>query len=231
MFMYDLNKINVGEQLKKYRKAKHFSLQYIGDRIYKSKATISKYEKGEIVPDLNTVLDICNVLDIDLQTIIPSFSPAYNSKYPFTTDTLYLYYLKGKKLICSTLEIKPNINNKSLVYFYNGINNSNSSFDYYYEGNFDYAERVVYMNLNNIGSDMLKAEQVQIIVYLNSSKNNNFFHCFITGLTPTLIPIVKKGLISTSAVSNKDDLINILKLSKDDLHQIKQNNSWLLQNI
>lgn len=229
--MYDLNKINIGEQIKKYRKAKHFSLQYIGDKIYKSKATISKYEKGEIVPDFNTVLEICNVLDLDIQTIIPSISPVYNSNYPFSSDTLYLYYLKERKVICSTLEIKPTTSNNHLVCFYNGVNSSNSNFDYYYEGAFNCKERIIYIDLKNIGSDILKAEQVQIVVYLNSSKSNDIFPCFITGLTPTLVPVVKKGIVSASSISNKDELITRLKLSKDDLHHIKQTNSWLLQNI
>lgn len=229
--MYDLNMVNIGEQLKKYRKAKHFSLQYIGEKIYKSKATISKYEKGEIIPDFNTVLEICNVLDIGLQTIIPSFSPVYNSNFPFNSDTLFLYYLKGKKVIYSTLKFMPNTNNSRLVYFYNGCDKFNSSFDYYYEGSFNYAERVAYMNFKNIGSDMFKTEQVQIVVYLNASRNSNLFPCFITGLTSTLVPVIKKGVVSTSFISNKNELINMIKVSKDDLHQIKQNNAWLLQNI
>lgn len=60
--MYDIKNVNIGKLFRKYRKLKHLSLDYVGEKVFKNKATISKYEKGKIIPDFITVLEICNVL-------------------------------------------------------------------------------------------------------------------------------------------------------------------------
>ena len=97
--MYNTNQINIGQILRKYRKIKHLSLQDVGDKIYKSKATISKYEKGKIIPDFITALELCNVLDIDLSKILPANIQNHVITNPFNADTLYLYYVTSNKLI------------------------------------------------------------------------------------------------------------------------------------
>ena len=68
--MYNTNQTNIGEILRNYRKIKHLSLEDVGNKIYKSKATISKYEKGAIIPDFITTLELCNVLDWRVDMLI-----------------------------------------------------------------------------------------------------------------------------------------------------------------
>lgn len=226
--LYDITNVNLGEILRKQRKQKHLSLEYIGDHIYKTKATISKYEKGEIIPDFVTVLELCNVLDIDISKLAPSITGIYSSDLPFNTNTLYLYYLTSNKLISSTIKLELGVNNIYSAHFYNGIKNNAENPAYYYEGTVESSPTITYMNFRNISSDKMKLEQVQLIINMPLSNTSNYFNCFITGLTPNFLPIVKKGVITTAPLDTSKIDIKKLKISKEELQRISTDNAWIL---
>ena len=48
----------VGEQIRQYRKAGKMTMQELADAIHKSRATICKYESGEISVDIETLYEI-----------------------------------------------------------------------------------------------------------------------------------------------------------------------------
>ena len=136
--MYNLEISNFQKNLNKYRKSRGLTLQALGNYIGKTKATVSKYEKGEIIPDIITILEICNTLDINLSQLFPiehSSMPITHSFNPFNTNKLYLYYYTENILVTSILEIED-INDTLYVKFFNGIKNiykyANTAF-YYYE--------------------------------------------------------------------------------------------------
>ena len=61
-----MNEINVyiGGQIRKYRKANGMTLQQLADIIHKSRATVCKYENGEISIDIATLYEISQALQI-----------------------------------------------------------------------------------------------------------------------------------------------------------------------
>ena len=99
--MYEIDIINLGNKIKEYRKARNLSIQDLGDIIGKSKTTVNRYETGEIIPDIITVMEICNTLGIDLNDIcdkdVHSLEKDVNNN-PFDSDLLYLYYILLDKL-------------------------------------------------------------------------------------------------------------------------------------
>ena len=56
----------VGEQIRRYRKAGNMTLQDLADAIHKSRATICKYENGEISVDVETLYEISQVLQVSI---------------------------------------------------------------------------------------------------------------------------------------------------------------------
>lgn len=54
--------IHVGKMIRKYRKAANLTLQQLADAIHKSRATICKYENGDISMDIETLYEISQVL-------------------------------------------------------------------------------------------------------------------------------------------------------------------------
>ncbi len=114
--MYEIDIINLGNKIKEYRKARSLSIQDLGDMIGKSKTTVNRYETGEIIPDIITVMEICNTLGIDLNDIcdkdVHSLENDVNNN-PFNSNLLYLYYISTNGVVISSIEIKKNkyINN------------------------------------------------------------------------------------------------------------------------
>lgn len=221
--MYSIENLSVGKIIRKYRKIKHLSMEQVGKIIGKTKATISKYEKDEIIPDFLTTLEICNVLNVSLDTLFPE---SLTTNLPFNSNCIYMYYLTENKLISSTIEF---INNSNAVRFYNGIKNEDKeNCAYYYEGTFEYLENMLYINLKNLSSPRLEMERVQIIISLPLSNSNNCFNCFMTGLTPNYIPTIKKGIITASILKETPALVKKLEISKEELREISSNNSWIM---
>ena len=63
---------NFGRALFKLRKERKFTQQQLAELIGVSNKTISKWEKGESVPDLYNISNICNVLDISPSALVKS---------------------------------------------------------------------------------------------------------------------------------------------------------------
>ena len=137
--MYSLNSYNFGKLFLKARKSKGLSIEEDADKIGKAPSTVYKYEGNTIIPDFETVIQICNALEIKLddlafrEEVDASLETTNN---PFSTDILYMYYIDSTdKLYEMKLEIKaedgimkvyfkvPTLNDKI---FYVGSIESNS---------------------------------------------------------------------------------------------------------
>ena len=96
----------VGKQIRKYRKAGKMTLQDLADAIHKSRATICKYENGEIAVDIETLYEISQVLQVSisqLTTYLPETTselistPGRSRKSPFfQAQRLYFYFYDGR---------------------------------------------------------------------------------------------------------------------------------------
>lgn len=233
--MYNFDIIKLNEKIKMYRESRNISSTYLGKLISKSKSTISKYESGAVVPDIMTLLDICNALNIQISELFPvsiNETSLSNHDNIFNMPKIYFYYYTENHLVTSIAEL---INNKNLnttqVRFYNGVKDTNKYADrssYYYEGKFTYDKTIGYFNLENINSQEIQHENIQISFTIpwNGQIDKTFF--FILALTPHSVPIVKKGLLSVKEIKNIHDYDKYLKISKDDLNKIKYNNAWIL---
>ena len=97
----------VGENIKKVRLARGLSLEDVAEKIYKSKSTVSKYEKGTIAIDIATLEDISRVLDVHPAQLLMTAAPEKRS--PLTQvslDEIYMFSYDGKekRIIKSVIE-------------------------------------------------------------------------------------------------------------------------------
>ena len=233
--MYNLKEINFGTLLKEYRKSRNLTLEELGKKIGKTKATISKYEKTEIIPDTITLLEICNALNISLSQLFPIDNRINSNNNalsnPFKTNKLYLYYYTGSILIKSILEINTETNELS-VRFYNGIKNYETyaeSSSYYYEGILEYDKTIGYINLSNPISQNVLFEKIQISFPISWSREFVMTNFFIIALTPNSIPVIKKGIISSKIIEDFSKFQDNLKISQIELNNIQKNNAWILE--
>lgn len=62
--------MDLGENIKKYRKQKGLTQKDLASKVGVTASTITKYEKGDLEPSLDTIKKIANVLDVPMATII-----------------------------------------------------------------------------------------------------------------------------------------------------------------
>lgn len=62
--------MDLGENIKKYRKQKGLTQKILASKVGVTASTITKYEKGDLEPSLDTIKKIANVLDVPMSTII-----------------------------------------------------------------------------------------------------------------------------------------------------------------
>jgi len=96
----------VGTRIKNLRREQKLTLQQLADMIHKSRATVSKYETGEITLDIETLYDISAALDVDLNQLTDYRPPKaeniaeiidYSGKSPFfRAEKLYFYFYDGR---------------------------------------------------------------------------------------------------------------------------------------
>lgn len=231
--MYDLNNNIFASNIKFYRKSRNITMKQLGESIGKTKATVSKYENGEIIPDIITILEICNTLDISISQLFPTNKMEHNNKYnPFSTNIVYMYYYTENLLVTSVIELIED-KNEIRVKYYNGVKDiekyaENNS--YSYEGVLTCDKAIGYIELSNTSTKSTLFEKIQISFLIPWSTNFEMTNFFILGLTPNANPIVKKGILSIHPITNFENFNDDLKITEDEIKEIKKNNNWILNN-
>ena len=97
---------HVGQQIRKYRKAGKITLQQLADAIHKSRATVCKYENGEISVDIETLYEISQVLQVSMAQLttyqasedrLVGNALELSNKNPFfQAKKLYFYFYDGR---------------------------------------------------------------------------------------------------------------------------------------
>ena len=60
----------LGQRIRHYRKQKHYSLAEFALLINKSKSSLSKYERGEVSIDVETLIIIAKNLDVHISQLL-----------------------------------------------------------------------------------------------------------------------------------------------------------------
>lgn len=226
--MYNLDMYNFGELLRKVRKAKSISTEQLAKAINKTTATIYKYERNEIIPDLLTVLEICNFLDInfnDLTNLEIVEETKENSNNPFNVDTLYIYYLGFKRMAIFKLEIRKE-NGFQKVYFKHTETNK-----IYFVGTLESVHDIAYITMKNYYATNKKFEKIEIIINLKYTSDDRYMGVIIGTDDATNIPIAKKCILLKSMISENDEqdkkeTEERLKISNEEIQTIQDIRFW-----
>jgi len=216
--MYNLNIQYFGQQIKYYRKLHGLSMQKLGNTIYKSKATIAKYESGFIIPDIGTVLSLCNALNIKLEQLV-YHEQKHNIQNISIVGELNLYYYTGSKFISSKIKILEDGTAK----LYNDIENNIAK--YTYSGLYKSDSSNVFFQFSG---DSIKLEEVTISYNPQWTNIETYTYCFVSGITSKYTPVIKKGIISKEPIT-KNIIQELLQINKIETNKIYNNKEWQLQ--
>ena len=144
---------------------------------------------------------------------------------------MYVYYITGKKLITSVLELIEQDKNVSVKLFnaIRDINKYANEYSYSYNGELTISNTIARFCLLNEESNGQR-EQVNITANISWEDNAKVFSGFVSGLTPNALPVTKKCIISKVPIANIENYKKDLLISDEELENISKNNAWILEN-
>lgn len=226
--MYDTNMEHLGKKIKYFRNAKNISTEELGNIIGKSKTTIVRYENNEILPDILTILEICNALNIDLNdlcdTSLHSLEKDIN-KNPFNSNLLYLYYISKNGIIISSIEITQT-KKTNYVLMKNGLTKKGYKQEYtgVLESNYNTAFICLTNAISNPGLD-----KFQIEIDLHSKIDNKYYGIFLGISDNTHKPTARKCILTDNLITSIEGLALLfeeLKISNEDSKDMLETKYW-----
>lgn len=224
---------HVGNRIRLYRKMNHLTIEVFATMIGKSKATISKYENGDISIDIETLFGIAKALGVTINQLVDYELPVTEEIAPaeeFAGKTrTYLYFYDGRKnrIVKNIIEIQGKGENGSCpANFYVDVDDS---FDVYkcrfmYQGNmrkYDSLTNYTFENKNN------KIEKV-FLYAIHPFSHSNYMVGMFSGLsTQPILPVSFKVVISPHILST-EVIEQELTISKEQLKTIKKMNMFVV---
>ncbi|WP_298117561.1 helix-turn-helix transcriptional regulator [Flavobacterium sp.] len=102
----------VGERIKKRRESIGLNQNDLSEKINIGRSSISNIEKGRQQPTLHTLFEICKVLDMDVQTILPTYAEV-QEKTSSNTNDLYTIFLENIDVTDNSRKVIENILNNT----------------------------------------------------------------------------------------------------------------------
>ncbi len=221
---------SVGENIKKIRLARGLSLEYVASKIYKSKSTISKYEKGSIAIDIATLEEIAMALDVHpaqlLMTAAPEKKPPVAGGL-FDESYMFSYDGKEKRIIKSIIERyhTDEPNRFSINLFYD-ISPANKPEDCtaLYQG---YSTKYEVLENYTLENSYHQIEQIWLSCISGLSHNSTQVGFLAGLLNSSLLPAVRKVVLSPHILP-EEELMERLVFTKKDLQTIRRLNLFII---
>lgn len=223
----------VGARIRNIRRARGWSIQQLADTVCKSKATISKYEKGQITIDIDSLHDIALALQVTPAQLL-YYGPDVQAVQEYGTvpaffagrSLLYMYYFDGRNnsLSRSVIELgekqADNAYTASLYMTCPDLKNYHRCENTYtgYIVHYDALTRLVFDNRDT------PMEQYVINV-LASYLDAPYKWTLNYGLSSRpFMPIALKSLITKEPAAETADFKKALRVNREDIRLLKQFN-------
>lgn len=234
----------LGMRIRNYRKMKNLTLQQLADLIHKSRATVSKYETGEITLDIETLFEISTVLDVELSRLVdyhpdsdllsPVSSVDYSGESPFfKADRLYFYFYDGRyqRLKEAVIDVQKNVvDQDGCCNASMSIRSSTStgrSSEIYYNGSVLYSDMLIRFSFVNRYN---KLEQDLLYIF-NPLELRDYTEGLLCGISSAdLMPCAFKCLVTLSPSTDYEDLQKHLLLTAKDMRRWQKMNMLIVDN-
>lgn len=225
--------IQLGQNIRTYRRASHMTIEALADAIHKSKATVSKYEQGGIALDVDTLFDIAEALHVRPQMLLQGLRKVKENR-PVSAISggvrRYLYLFDGRtnRIVRGLCVIGAHGDDEIPVSLFYNI----PSFDepsrcrVLYLGRVEHHEFVTNFLLEDHANGI---EHVFICLMkpLNSMGQESGL---LSGISSrTLLPASAKCILSDVPLAEDDALITRLLLTKEDIRLTKKFNMFTLE--
>ena len=234
----------VGQKIRSYRKMKKMTLQQLADAIHKSRATVSKYENGEISVDVETLYEISAVLEVGMEQLTDYHPPRdeeqtvtvsdYNGESPFfRAQRLYFYFYDGryKRLKEAVIHVhKKSMDPDGLYQASMTIHASTPtgrSSEVYYTGNVLYSDMLIRFSFVN---QFNKLEQDLLYIF-NPLERRDYTEGLLCGISSTdLMPCAFKCVVALAPNVDDQEMRQRLMLNPKELRRWQKMNMLIVDN-
>ena len=220
----------IGKRIRNFRKMRHLTLDELSAIICKSKSTISKYEKGEIAVDIETLYEIADALHIHVEQLLycRPRSTVLESKgtHPAFFDGVsqfFSYVFDGRNnqiLRCVFDVLSETVHNQYKIMMYMNFTDFNryQNCENTYWGYIEHYDAVTNIVLTNQDHPMEKASVQILASYLDADTKWGLWNGFSSR---PMMPIAMKMLFSRNPLKEDLELVKKLKVSKEDIRLLK----------
>ncbi len=227
--MSEIN-IEIGKRIRNLRKKRNMTIEELSKIISKSKATVSKYEKGEIVTDIVTLYDIADALQVHVEQLLyckpertkistQNKNPAFFSGL----SQFYSYVFDGRtnriiRCVFDVLSESGDSRYKIMMYMnfkdYENYQNCENT----YWGYIEHYDALTNILMKNQDTPM---EQVTASILASFLDSDTKWGLFFGISSRPMMPIAVKMLFSKKILKEDESLIKMLKVSKEDIRLLK----------
>ncbi len=223
-------RVEVGKQIRFFRKNRKMTQEELASSIQKSKATLSKYEHGEISIDIDTLAAIAETLQIRVEQllftkaeVVASPDREINPAFFQGVNHFYVYYFDGRngQMSSSILDVYAPIGeNKYKVAMYMNYKDQEQYqlAENVYWGYVEHFDDISIIELTHQNTPREKAS-IQILASFQDADSKWGLWNGVS--SRPIMPVAVKMLFSKKALEENADLAQSLKLTKEDLRRIK----------
>ena len=225
----------VGCNIRAQRKKRGLTLDELSALVNKSKSTLSKYEKGEIAVDVETLYELADALHIHVEQLLyvrehragilaGESSPAFFSGV--TQFYSCLYDGRSHELLRSVIDILSQTEEnqyKVMMYMnYKDMEHYQNCETTYY-GFIEHFDAITNINLVNQDSPMERASAQILASYLDSDMKWGLWN----GLSSRpMMPIATKMLFTKKPLRGDEEIVQELKISLEDVRLLRLYNMF-----
>lgn len=233
---------HVGERIRQARKTRGMTLQQLADSIHKSRASMSKYENGEITLDIQTLHEISSVLQVPLASLTddkpeednaPRLIADAEGQSPFfQADRLYFYFYDGryKRLKNGVINIHKD-ERRSGDYeaslSISAVTPTGRSSEIYYTGKVVYSDMLIRFSFVNQYNTL----EEDLLYIFNPLERRDVTEGLLCGISSAdLMPCAFKCLVTLLPQEASDEFISQLLITKKELRRWQKLNMLIVDN-
>lgn len=239
--MSEINQ-HIGSRIRGFRKQQGMTLQQLADKIHKSRASMSKYENGEITLDVETLYDISKALGVDLNRLTDYQPPKANPLPPVYTSTnqspfyeaqqLFFYFYDGRynRLKDGIIHIHKrdeDNGNYEATLTISAVTPTGRSSNIYYSGKVVYSDMLIRFSFVNQYNTL----EEDLLYIFNPLELRDFTEGLLCGISSAdLMPCALKCLVTLAPQEPTEELKQHLLITQKELRRWQKLNMLIVDN-
>lgn len=223
----------IGSRIRTFRKSRHMTLEELAAILCKNKSTLSKYETGEIILDIETIYEISRALGIHVEQLlyctpdrVAIQEAGARSAFFSGLTQFYAYYYDGRvnriiPAVFDVLLLSEDHRYKIMAYFHFEDFASYQNCETSYWGYMEHYDALTNISLTNQSSPMEKCNCQILETYVNTDTR---WGLFATLSCRPMMPVAIKMLFSKKRLPMDESLMRRLKVTKEDVRLMKHYN-------